>query len=779
MIVFNNWTITVTGLIARQYDNLSRRIDVEGDLPAGYTWQLLVQSGGNADTLLLQPTEKGVGVVLTADNLSRAGEYYIQLRGVLEADGVTRRHTNVVSAYIPESLTGLGTWPEVPTEFAQVEARILELYQHPPIPGSNGYWLVWDTGKNDYVESQLALPDVSVGPQGPKGDKGDKGDPGPQGPQGEVGPQGPQGVQGPEGPQGPKGDTGATGEAGPAGPQGPQGETGPQGPKGDTGSDATVTAENIASALGYTPASADNVNQLKQDITGISKIVKPDDFSGSEVRMGMYKVDGSFVTSTTQASMIHPHWIENDVKITFADGFRGQLHTWNSADVSSGCTKSAWMTGENIIKGNSWVSFNLALAAGATGTITTEDFWNRLFVDAYNLDERFNDALESVRENDGEINGYKCTLKSGLLLRTNGNELVYAQGMTSDYISVKSGDVISVKSATNGNGYLLLAVYNSAKNFVSAPIIGGTGINDFIESTHTIAEDGYIRFSCNVNALAKSYFRINGASIKDRLSALEAKDETWKDLYKLFSTVGIIGDSFSAVRTYYTDYLGAIQSAGDVEENSWGKAMERNSNRTYKIFAKSGLEASQWLNDTDKGYPVASLEENLCQCYIIGLGINDSSRHDTSYIGTIADINDSNEDANANSFIGNYAKIIQKMKKKQRGVKIFVLTMGDKTSDTNANRYEAYNDAIRSIANHFANVYLIDLYELHHDEYADPNGFFVKQTLNGHFTPIAYQKVAKMVSDEMSRIMYDNSLEFEYATFIGTDKARLIWKDVV
>lgn len=235
MIVFNNWTLTVAGLIARQYDNLSRRIDVEGDLPAGYTWQLLVQSGGNADTLLLQPTETGAGAVLTADNLSKSGEYYIQLRGVLEADGVTRRHTNVVSAYIPESLTGLGTWPEVPTEFAQVEARILELYQHPPIPGSNGYWLVWDTDKDDYVESQLALPDVSVGPQGPKGDKGDKGDPGPQGPQGEVGPQGPQGVQGPEGPQGPKGDTGATGEAGPAGPQGPQGETGPQGPKGDTG----------------------------------------------------------------------------------------------------------------------------------------------------------------------------------------------------------------------------------------------------------------------------------------------------------------------------------------------------------------------------------------------------------------------------------------------------------------------------------------------------------------------------------------------------------------
>ena len=231
MILFDNWTISVVGLVARQYDNLSRRIDVEGDLPDGYTWQLLVQSGGNADTLLLQPTDNGAGVVLTADNLSKSGEYYFQLRGVLKADGVTKRHTNVVSAHIPKSLTGLGTWPEVPTEFAQVEASILELYQHPPVPGSNGYWLVWDPDKDEYVESQLALPDVSVGPQGPQGPKGEKGDPGPQGPRGEVGPIGPQGEQGPQGPIGPKGDTG---------PQGPKGDTGPQGPKGDPGASYTL-----------------------------------------------------------------------------------------------------------------------------------------------------------------------------------------------------------------------------------------------------------------------------------------------------------------------------------------------------------------------------------------------------------------------------------------------------------------------------------------------------------------------------------------------------------
>ena len=251
VIHFENWKIWQSpqdAATARQYDHLSRRIDVEGDLPGGYVWQLLVQCGPHADTVLLEPTEKGVGALLTADNLSVPGEYYLQLRGVLAADGTEKRHTNIISVYIPESLTGLGTWPEVPTEFAQTEARILELYRHPPVPGSNGCWLVWDADRDEYVESHLSLPDVSVGPQGPKGEQGDKGDPGPQGPQG---PKGDTGDTGPQGPAGPKGEQGIQGEQGPQGPSGPQGE---QGPKGDPGDTYTLPVASAAALGGVQPA---------------------------------------------------------------------------------------------------------------------------------------------------------------------------------------------------------------------------------------------------------------------------------------------------------------------------------------------------------------------------------------------------------------------------------------------------------------------------------------------------------------------------------------------
>ena len=251
MILFDNWTIWMfpeTAPFAQQYDDGSRRVDVEGDLPEGYTWQLLVQCGDSADTILLTPTQKGVGAVLGADNLSLAGSYDLQLRGTLEADGTTKRHTNVVSCFVPESLTGLGTWPEVPTEFAKAEARILELHRHPPVPGSNGCWLVWDTDKDEYVESQLVLPDVSVGPQGPQGETG------PQGPKGDTGEQGPKGDTGAPGPQGPQGEAGPTGPQGEQGPQGPAGPQGEQGPKGDPGATYTLPIASSTQLGGVQPA---------------------------------------------------------------------------------------------------------------------------------------------------------------------------------------------------------------------------------------------------------------------------------------------------------------------------------------------------------------------------------------------------------------------------------------------------------------------------------------------------------------------------------------------
>ena len=292
---FAEWTISPRqGIVGRQYDNLSHSLVVEGELPSGYAWDMLVEAKGKYNVIPLSLTDTGASAVLTADQLAFGDTYYaFQLRGT---SGSVIHHTNPAQVYVPETIVGPGTWPVLPTEFSEAEANIKELNAHPPVPGENGYWMLWDLDTHSYVQSQLVVPGLHIeigetttgepgtaasvtnsgtdtapvldftipegkkgetGPQGPQGERGPQGE---QGPQGKTGPQGPQGtiftpsvsqegeiswtndgglpnpdpvnIRGPQGPQGVKGDTG---DVGPQGPVGPRGETGPQGEKGETG----------------------------------------------------------------------------------------------------------------------------------------------------------------------------------------------------------------------------------------------------------------------------------------------------------------------------------------------------------------------------------------------------------------------------------------------------------------------------------------------------------------------------------------------------------------
>ena len=156
MITFNNWRIEACGApIAMQYDNLSRSLTVLGDLPDGWTWAMLVESGGNINIIALSSVEGGVGVTLTDDMLSLSGYYTMQLRGT---QGEVVRHTNVIQTYIPASLSGDAQWPTVPSEFTQVEQNIIAINNNPPKPGVNGCWLIYNPETGEYEESDIPLP---------------------------------------------------------------------------------------------------------------------------------------------------------------------------------------------------------------------------------------------------------------------------------------------------------------------------------------------------------------------------------------------------------------------------------------------------------------------------------------------------------------------------------------------------------------------------------------------------------------------------------------------
>ena len=103
MILFDKWTIQAQGgVIARQYDNLTRTLTVMGDLPAGWDWSMLVASGGDLNMTSLSPVDGGVGVTLTADMIPYAGYSRRQFRGTRgQALRRTNRHRGVHAERVP------------------------------------------------------------------------------------------------------------------------------------------------------------------------------------------------------------------------------------------------------------------------------------------------------------------------------------------------------------------------------------------------------------------------------------------------------------------------------------------------------------------------------------------------------------------------------------------------------------------------------------------------------------------------------------------------------
>ena len=161
MITFDNWIITGTGTQPpRQHDNLTYTLTVTGRIPEGWSWELLVQAGDKFNVIPLQSAEGGsLSAALTREMLALSGIYRVQLRATREEQV---RHTNVTQLFIPPSLSGDSQWPQLPTAFSQALEQIQALHLHPPIPGSDGFWMLWDLTTSTYLPSQLPLPDCGI-----------------------------------------------------------------------------------------------------------------------------------------------------------------------------------------------------------------------------------------------------------------------------------------------------------------------------------------------------------------------------------------------------------------------------------------------------------------------------------------------------------------------------------------------------------------------------------------------------------------------------------------
>lgn len=98
------------------------------------------------------------------DNLVEVPEWFTQQDSfdvtLFGKGGTQEVPTNVVSLRLEKSNT---LWEQdAPEPQPSWLAKVIDLNNHPPVPGDNGYWMLWDTESGAYVESNL--PQSSVQP---------------------------------------------------------------------------------------------------------------------------------------------------------------------------------------------------------------------------------------------------------------------------------------------------------------------------------------------------------------------------------------------------------------------------------------------------------------------------------------------------------------------------------------------------------------------------------------------------------------------------------------
>ena len=244
--------------------------------------------------------------------------------------------------------------------------------------------------------------------------------------------------------------------------------------------------------------------------------------------------------------------------------------------------------------------------------------------------------------------------------------------------------------------------------------------------------------------------------MKAELSILSGSDVP---LVASFLKIGCIGDSLASGESIYKKSDGTNGYA-DMYDHSWGQFMAKIYGIKCVNFSAGGLTTrSYWTHS--RGWSSVQNPDNLCNAYIIGLGQNDRNNLGNAYLGKIGDVNINNADNNADSYYGNYAKIIQKIKKLQPKAKFFLLT------DPIIGIDHAYNHAVAEIANFIEDCYLIDM-----TKYASmfsTGGFFKANSRGGHYNSIAYNYIGKIIGEEISRFMYANPDEFAQVEFIGTE----------
>ena len=220
---------------------------------------------------------------------------------------------------------------------------------------------------------------------------------------------------------------------------------------------------------------------------------------------------------------------------------------------------------------------------------------------------------------------------------------------------------------------------------------------------------------------------------------------------QIFDKCICIGDSLTAGFSTYGGVTIGSQTAVNLPFN-WPSYMARRTGCSYKNMGIGSSTTHHWRysdGPTETYRPDITLANEFANAYFIGLGANDKRGSGT--IGSSSDIK-TNKDENSDTFYGNYDWIVRTLHGYNPNAIIFVMTMATLEGD----RAEAYNTAIRRIADLYDYVILIDLWK--DSRY---KSYEMVQLYNGgHLNPLGYNLAASIIYDNLCRTLIENESKF-------------------
>lgn len=361
------------------------------------------------------------------------------------------------------------------------------------------------------------------------------------------------------------------------------------------------------------------------------------------------------------------------------------------------------------------------------------------------IDEVKNDVMElKATDNFHILDKFELVWERGKFVNSLNGEVL---SDSKYYYATKPYEVFGgcnlIVFTRSTNDYSGLAFYDKDNNYISGqktydvewkewkvPIPGNAKYVRLTAYTYNPAVDisvAYARYE-NVHE--------NMHSIYEKASELEDKTKNvlTYDCFP-FERIGVVGDSLASGCSNYYNASGQLKGI-DIPKYSWGKFLSRTYGISVDLYSQGGANTRTWLS-SDFGLQRLQASEP-CEMYYIGLGNNDYSSLGESYLGTISDVAVGNESSNADTYYGNYSRIIAELKSKSPRCKIFCFT---EPNIGNRELCHQYNLAIKEVASLYDNVFVLDL---------ENDTFYSSKPISdtrvgSHYTPTGYKMMGEYI----------------------------------